>query len=247
MVRSNFKKRRYFAAFFITLGIFLIGLLLGFVLESKRVDYITEKNKEQSLDLESLQLQYQFLESMTGSRDCDAYMRTFDTYLKDLEDTRIRLERYKDNADVNEEDFRRLWRKYILAQLRYYRISKEANEVCDVDKVTVLYFFSDKKECPNCEEQAFVLNYFKKLLKEDILVFSIDANFEREPLVKMLKERYEVDDYPTLVIGDKVKEGLTDKDEILSIICDKFSESPEVCDGVKPINDTKEKEEVKGE
>ncbi|MFH1071938.1 MAG: hypothetical protein V1743_00750 [Nanoarchaeota archaeon] len=218
-----YKKRRYVAAFFITLLIFILGNLVGIVIESKRVNVIEQKSQLQRLDYESLQVQYLYMNQLIQERDCDAMSKAFESNVRSLEDARLKLETYEQDSLLYKQDFEVLRRNYVLAQIRYFLLAKQTKELCKKDIVSVLYFFSSKEECPDCEEQAFVLTYFKKLLKDNILIFSFDGRMEDEPMILLLKERYNVTSYPTIVVEGVRYEGLFNKNKLQKELCKQYT------------------------
>ncbi len=228
MVRE-FNKKRYFIAALLTLSIFLLGLMLGLVIEGKRVQYIQSMNRIEKLDYSSLQLQYAYIDQLSQEKNCDAVSKTFENSIKNLITTSERLEEYEKSANINKEDFAILKREYILAQLNYWLLAKRTKKICNRDLVSILYFYSTKKECPQCEEQAFVLTYLKQQFKENLLIFALDSKYVGEPMIEMLKDQYGISKYPTLIIEDTALEGFTSKDEILKIICPLYEGDIDYC------------------
>ncbi|MBA3064388.1 hypothetical protein FP803_03035, partial [Candidatus Woesearchaeota archaeon] len=64
MVRE-LNKKRYFIAALLTLFVFVLGLMLGLVIEGKRVQYIESMNRIEKLDYSSLQLQYAYIDQLS--------------------------------------------------------------------------------------------------------------------------------------------------------------------------------------
>lgn len=222
-------KERYIAAGAITLGVFILGLLLGLLIEGKRVSYIESMSRKQNLDFSSLQLQYAFIDQLSQEKNCLAVQKTFEQNINNLESTRIRLENFDTDAKINKDDFDLLKNEYLLAQIRYWLLAKRTRDLCDADIVNILYFFSDQKECPDCEKQAFVLTYLKKKFKDRLLIFSFDSKFEAEPMVPLLKNTYNVGRYPTVVVEDTPYAGFRDKDSLLREICGIYKQKPKEC------------------
>lgn len=222
-------KEIYIAAALITLGVFLLGLLLGLVIEGKRTTYIESVSKKQNLEYSSLQVQYAFIDQLSQEKNCDAVAKTFEENIKNLESTRLRLESFDTDAKINKNEFDLLKRDYILAQLRYWLLAKTTKDLCGSEIVSILYFFSDNKECPDCDEQAFVLTYLKKLFKEKLLIFSFDSKFEKEPMINLLKKSYNITTYPNLIIEGKKQSGFNDKESILKTICKYYNQTTEAC------------------
>lgn len=232
----GFKKEKYVFAALLTLGIFLLGVLLGLVIEGKRIIFIQNSAKEQKLDFASLQLQYAYVNQLSQEQNCPALIKTFEKNIESLESARLRLEEYNQNAKISKDDFKLLQREYILSQLSYWLFAKQTRDVCNVDQASILYFYSTKKECPDCEEQAFVLTYLKKRFNEKLLIFALNGRYTEEPMIEMLKTRYDIQVYPTLVIEDKKFEGFTSKDDILREICRYYThEKEEDCAPFYPL------------
>ena len=229
MVKRKVSKEKYITAALITGGIFILGLFLGLVIEGKRVSYINEVSREQNLEFSSLQLQYAYIDQLSQENNCQAVSKTFEKNIESLEDTRLRLENFDQDATLNKQDFDLLKREYILAQIRYWLLAERTKDLCGNDAVSILYFFSDEQECQECDNQAFILTFLKKQFREKLLVFSFDSKFSQEPLINILKSTYSIDKYPTLIIEGKKYEGITGKDDILREICRHYRQKTEEC------------------
>lgn len=234
----KYDKRRYLLAFFITTLIFVFGLMLGLVIEGARTSYIEEFNKKQALDYTSLQLQYQFIDQLGQEKNCEAISKTFDHTVESLENTRQRLENYNQDATINKEDFDALKREYSLAQLRYWLLAKQTKVLCDMELSTILYFYSTKEKCPECEQQAFILTYLKKRFKDRLLNFAFDGEYDKEPMIKILKDTYKITQFPTIVVNDKRFDGLTQTETILAEICKNYNQTLPDCAPYNSKNNT---------
>lgn len=225
----NLSRDKYIIAGIATLGIFLLGLFLGLAIEGKRVNYIESVTRQQNLDFSSLQLQYAFIDQLSQEKNCLAVQETFEQNINNLESTRVRLENFDRDAKLNRNEFDILKNEYILAEIRYWLLAERTKKLCGSEIVSILYFFSDEKECPDCEKQAFILTYLKKIFKDKLLIFSFDSKFESEPMIILLKKTYDTTKYPTLVIEGKPKSGFQDKDAILKEICSYYKENTQDC------------------
>jgi len=224
MVRS-INGKRYVLAAFITAMIFILGLMLGLVIEGKRVQFVEQQSQTQKLDLSSLQLQYAYLIQLGEEKNCNALTQAFDASVENLETTRIRLENYDQKSTLNKEEFQNLKREYTQAQLQYWLFAKRVRGMCGVELATIVYFFGTEEQCPNCEQQAFVLTYLKKRFGRSLLNFALDGNYDNvEPVIATLKSIYGIEKYPALIIENKTFYAFTSKDEILNEICKYYSE-----------------------
>lgn len=218
----SYDKRRYIFALIITVAIFSLGFFFGFILDIKRADYFKSLNEEQKLNIRSIQLQYEIISSVADKKNCEAFKYVFNNAVNELERNRERLEIYDQQSKINKEEFVVLRREYVISQINFWHISKKYKETCPeyTDFLTVVYFFSDKEKCPDCEEQSSVLNYYKNTLKEKIFIFAIDENFEsHESLIGLLKKSYSINEYPSLIIEDEKFTGFVDSNTFKKIVC----------------------------
>lgn len=231
MVKSrDYNKTRYVVAGVITFVIFILGVLLGLVVENLRVDYITQREYRQRIDYESLQLQYMYMSRLKDAKDCTGLSETLGLYSKNLESIRLRIEEYEKDSLIKRSDFSRLKREYTIAQLRYWLLHEEIDSICELDSTTIIYFYTDEEICPDCSSQAFILTYLKKMFGSKLLNFAIDEGFEQEPMINVLKSNYNITEYPSLIVNNKLYSGLTSRDDLLKIICDKLNEKIGDCE-----------------
>ncbi|MFH1511334.1 MAG: hypothetical protein ABIF10_06590 [Candidatus Woesearchaeota archaeon] len=229
MVRAKLRKTRYLVALLLTLCFFTIGILLGNAISNERIRYVQDQSLIQRLNYESLQTQYMYVGLFEEQKSCPAVEETFKSNIETLEKTRLRLEEYIKNEKFSEATFSLLKREYTIAQLRYWLLAKSTKETCDRDLATILYFYSTEDECPNCHSQEMVLTYLKKKFQDRLLIFSLDANYQEEPMINILKNVYQVKRYPTIVIDEKVYSGLTTREQVLRAICSLYNEPHEEC------------------
>ncbi|MFC2154570.1 hypothetical protein ACFLRC_03700 [Candidatus Altiarchaeota archaeon] len=220
-------KNIFLVAGFITTIIFVLGLLLGMVIEGYRISYIEGKDREQRINFESLQLQYQYLNTLGEKEGCAAFSATMNDYIKSNDRIRIRLENYVDKDLTHSDEFNMLKREYAISQLNYWILARRTKDFCDSDFVTVLFFH--KKDCPSCENQGFVLDYFKKMFEDRILIFALDAEFSDEPMVPILLNTYGIRETPTVILENTTFNGFASKDDLLSEICSHYKEKPPEC------------------
>lgn len=223
-------KRIYLTAAIITLLIFVLGMLLGMVIEGKRISYIEATSREQKINFESLQLQYLYLSYLSTSErtgSCPAFLTTLDRYIKDMEGIRDRLENYIKAGKIYSGEFKSLKREYIVSQLNYWILAKKTKELCETDFVTVLYFHS--KDCVSCDDQGYILDYLKRMFDNKLLIFALDTDFDEEPIIPILRNTYNITTTPTIIIENEKFVGFTSKDELLKNICSVYKKKPEIC------------------
>jgi len=225
MVKRRISKEKYVLAACITLFIFTFGVILGFYLDEWRLGSIELANKEQEVNYASLQFQYLFLTALEDENAaCPVIHTALDEAVQQLSRSLDEYQSYKKDTTINEKEYRIVGRKYLIDNLRYWFLAKKSKQTCDINLVNVLYFYSDKY-CSNCPDQGTILTYFKKLYGEKLLVFPIDVDLEdEESLITIIKTRYNITSYPSLVIFDQKYEGLFSKEILGQLICDSFND-----------------------
>ncbi|MBI2144059.1 hypothetical protein HYU17_02815 [Candidatus Woesearchaeota archaeon] len=221
------KKSRYILAGILTAMIFVVGLMVGLVIEGKRVQFIDGYSKELKLDIGSLQLQYAFIDQLAQAGNCGAFTKSFDKNLEKLEATRLKLVSYQADATVNRHEFNLLRRNYILSQVEYWLLSIKAKRLCGTDVVNVLYFFS--KDCSRCDDQSFVLTFLKQKFRDRLFVFGFDASFEDEPLLSLMTATYNVTAYPTVIIEGSSYADFMSKENLTETLCGLYVDKPGEC------------------
>ena len=207
--------------------IFVLGLLIGMVVEGKRVQLIQDASQESKVDIGSLQLQYAFIDQLSQLGNCAAFEKAFDKSLESLETARIKLANYQSGATVNNREFELLQRNYIISQVEYMLLSSKAKTLCQTDVVNVLYFFS--KDCQSCDDQSFLLTFLKQKLRQRLFIFGFDTSFEKEPLLNLLVSTYNVTSYPTTIIENNKYVGFMSEENLTNTVCGFYDSKPTDC------------------
>ncbi len=228
MVRTQINKKRHLIALIFTLVAFLIGILLGNLITKERTELAEEISQQQRLEAESIQLQYLYITSLLQSQNCPAIFKALEENLNTLEKARVRLENFI--LQNKEEQYFLIKRDYTLAEIRYWLLLKQTEDVCPHDAATLLYFYSDEENCKDCPLQGLILTTIKEKLDNRILIFSIDTqNLQEESMVSILKESFNITTLPTVIVNDDKVEGFSKIEEMYSIVCSQYTEIPEEC------------------
>ncbi|RLE43330.1 hypothetical protein DRJ48_01235 [Candidatus Woesearchaeota archaeon] len=223
MVKRESYKHMYIIAGIITALIFSLGLLLGLVLDYERLQYANRVTKQQEVNFKSLQLNSVLLDEFKSKKElCSILQVSLQQVLTDLGYSLERIEEYEKESDINKEEYELILRNYLLDNIRYWLIARRGMDMCNMDMVTILYFFSEET-CDICPTQGTLLTYYKKKYGNDLLVFPINVDLRKEEkVVPVLMGIFEIDTYPTLVINDKKYEGLVNREELGKLICASF-------------------------
>ena len=66
-------------------------------------------------------------------------------------------------------------------------------------------------------------------MEDKLLVFPIDMDFTKEPILSVLGTQYNVTQFPTLVIEDTTYVGFHDKAALILKICPLYKEKTGIC------------------
>lgn len=209
---------KYIMAGIITFLVLSLGITLGVMLEGYRYSQVEEVNRKQDVDYLSLQLQYIYLTSFSNHNNCGILSATLKQAVKDLSESLSKVVGYEEEQKSMDGRKMLTLRRYALDNLRYYLLARQGKESCDLEIVTVLYFYSI--ECPSCPTQGTILSYFKQIFGEKLLVFPINLDLrDEEPMIEIAMQQFNVTKYPTLVIDEHKYEGVVRKEQLQEIFC----------------------------
>lgn len=219
--------RKHVLALVITCLLFVIGLLIGLKVSDSRLELLQGLAEQQKADFESLQLQYAYLTASNGS--CLVFRRALDQSVNNLETARIKLENYIQTSPET-TGFLVEKRTYMLAEIRYWLLAREAEKSCGKDSVNVLFFYENDDMCGQCSTQGYVLTSLKNIFKEKLLIFSLDGS-SGEPMVQIIKGAYNITTTPSVVVDNEVVGGFVIEDDLTDLICLHFPVPPSSCFG----------------
>lgn len=222
-MRKQISFLRYFAILFLTVLIFVTGILIGGDVEELRVKELYSQLQQQDLNYQIILAESNYLDYLisSGSMDnesCQQVESLYYTSVAHLEDSRIKLENYINTAKVKEDEYQILKDHYANLQVSYWIIAEKIKSSCQNTSMnTVLYFYGNKKDCPACEDQGVHLTYVKAKLKDDVMMFSFDS--KKEGVVALMSSKYDVKyrELPVIVVNDEIY-GFSDNDELFSYL-----------------------------
>jgi hypothetical protein len=198
---------KYIVAFLITAVIFGTAVLTSNYLSQKKLDSVKVMADRVALDILSNETQYALLEETPCSN--------FGTNLFSQEIGTLgeKLAFAENNADFDSNDLAALKHSYFLWEIKDYLLSKQIATKCAIKSFSILYFYSDKESCPDCEKMGMVLTDLRNKYPS-LRVYSFDYNFD-VGAIKTLISLYKVkDELPALVVNGKVRYGFATLSEL---------------------------------
>jgi len=207
--KFNFKKHLFI--FFATLFVFASGFFLNNFLVEKRIKELTHLQQDLRIDILSLETQFSIL-TQAPCENLNESTLTHELY---------RISQYL-NAVGNtlgrdNPDFLRLKRYYSILEIKHWLLLKKASRDCNFKIVSIIYFYGDKKNCPKCEDQGYILTYLRK--KYPFLrIYSFDYNLKLSAL-EALKSIYSLKEkLPIIIVNDQVYYGFKNREELEKLL-----------------------------
>lgn len=224
VVDRKVSKSKYIMSFVFTVLIFSLGLTLGIIIDNARLNSINLASKEQEVNYKSIQFQYTYLNFLKEEKDsCLVIHGTLDNAISDLGKSLDKFIQYNKNTQINSREYHLDGRSYLLDNLKYWLLANEAKKKCDLDVVSILYFFSE--DCSSCPDQGVILTYFKKKFGDKLLVFPLNIGLESdEGILRIVKNQFNITTIPAVVVENKKYEGVINKDILGGVICSHFKD-----------------------
>jgi hypothetical protein len=220
VMRKQLDKRILITALIITTMIFVSGVIVGINLNQQKVDIIYSSLIDVNRELENFQIETLFFKTFGENATCPLLNSRLSYINKQTNDLGNKLELYRGNTKEKDDTYIKLRSEYTRITITYWLLAKEMRESChNTDYITTVYFFSEN--CADCDSQSFILTYYKEILGDKLLNFAIDTTYP-EPSLEVLKNYYNINEYPTLVIEDNKYVGLVDKEKMRLIFCSHF-------------------------
>ncbi len=211
VIQREISKRRYIAAFFITLGIFILGILLGVITTNLKTETIKQLQYDFGTQLLSLQVQQDLLkEDLCSSEESDSLN-------EQLINIAERLTSMEGALGKNDERVLSLKEYYSLIEIKHYLFLKDIAKSCNKKYNLIIYFYSNNEdECPDCETQGYVLSYLRTKY-DNVKIYSFDANLDNAAIKTLVKQN-NMTQVPTVILNDQKYEGFIQREKLESAI-----------------------------
>ncbi len=192
----------------------LIALFITIVLAGTvtyAVDYLNRariadlSNMADQLSIDTISIDTQF--SLLAETPCDSAASST-TLTSELSDLGTRLAYTEAQLGTDNAQVVRLKEQYSLLEIRDYLLTKQLAQACGTKPVTVLYFYSNAGDCPDCDRAGYALSYLHHTYPA-LRVYSFDYNLDLGAL-QTLSAIYKIHgELPAFVIDGKTSYGFT--------------------------------------
>ena len=205
--------KKYIFTFIITAAIFTTAFFTSTFLSDKRIENVKSIQDNIAIDILSSETQFSLLGEVPCSNVNDSMLSPELSALSD------KLARTESERGLDDADVIYLKKYYSLLEIKDYILSKKLATQCGVAKkpVFIIYFYSNKGDCEDCEKEGFVLTRLKEIYP-DLRVYSFDYNLDLAALDSM-KTIYRIkSSLPSLVIEDRTYNGFKSVEELEKLL-----------------------------
>ncbi len=212
------KRRRnliFVEALVLTIFIYLFAVIINGYFDDSREETLNKVFYSSELKMETYYALNDFL--FLNNMSCETGKNLLFDREESLKSVGTDLTNYgKLFLDINLNKSLIKERKYYLDELELFSLANEYNELCDDKIFIVLYFFNGFST--SLDKQSLILDQFSLNNENKSMIFSFDINYEREALVNIIKNKYNVNFVPFIIIGNKTtREFEHDKDLVVDI------------------------------
>lgn len=206
------KWQTYITAFVITALIFGTALATSSYFENRRLSDIRSTQDSISVDILSLETQFDLLEEHSCTDIGENSVLSYD-----LAPLGERLSYMENQSSVSQKDIAQLKSYYSLLEIKDLLLMKKVSSKCNLEPIFVLYFYSNAGDCKDCKEQGFVLTTLARQYPQ-LRIYSFDYNLDLSALRTLISINQIGPDLPALIVNDHVYSGFQSIDDIREIL-----------------------------
>lgn len=204
-----FDSKKYIVAFGITAAIFVTAIVVSNILGAKKLDDVRAIENRVALDILSSETQFALLEETSCTDIGPGFLS------QELGPLGQKLSFAENQPELSGDDLEYLKRSYFLLEIKDYLLMKRLTARCGIRPTFILYFYSTKDKCEDCEKTGYVLTALREKYP-DLRVYSFDYHFD-VGAIKTLRSIYKVkDELPALIINNKPYYGFKTVEELES-------------------------------
>lgn len=175
-----FKKINFLYAGIFVVVIFLLGILLGYVLDSLRVRSIEKDLKTTNAQIEELTAISEVL-SKTNNKDCNTSYYLISKMAENTENIANTLNDIENKGMTMSSDYQILKQRYFSYEIRYWLLTEDHRN-CE-NLTTILFFYGNNE---NSTKEGYVLTSLRNEVQNRVFIFSFDFE-SNETSVGILK------------------------------------------------------------
>lgn len=203
--------KKYAYAFGITAVIFITAILASNYFSQKKMNEIKNIESRIAVDILASETQFSLLSELSCKEISSGLLS------KELATLGDKLSYTEQNRGSDDAEVLNLKKYYSLLQIKDFILMQKIKDRCGSSQtnggLSVMYFYSNKGDCPDCEREGFVLTKLREDYPE-LRVYSFDYNLDLSALQTLVSIYNIKKDLPAVLINDKIYYGFKSIDDI---------------------------------
>ncbi|MBD3312293.1 hypothetical protein GF352_02435 [archaeon] len=211
-------RQDHLIVFIITTLVFIVGIFSGITISKNKMTTIDSKITDFEENMNSIELGVLISDALKNETlSCKYLQGKLNETQSLLSELGEQVVQYESQSKIGDEAYKEVKKRYNAVRTQYWLMLEKLKNQCSNNYTTILYFYRTETPCPACRDQGVILTHLTTN-NPDIYVVSVDAD-EDLLLIQMIKEAYNVNSTPTIVIdASTIRTGLVSREELLSLI-----------------------------
>ncbi|QGA80111.1 thioredoxin domain-containing protein [Candidatus Nanohalobium constans] len=212
MVKRNFDWE------YVVIGLLTTVILIGTIflagkqLSDHKVGALEQEIQEIEVDQRSQLLSYQL--STESNPSCNAMKKWVNGTVKESQELRKDVAQYENSRKIKNSKYSVLKKRYMNLLVQNLLQVKRLEENCQQNYTEVVYFYSN--DCQTCKDQGAVLSQTARN-SNNTVIYPLDTSLNMDT-INYLETKYGVEEYPALVIDEKLYTGFRGRNDLNQII-----------------------------
>ncbi|OIO46291.1 hypothetical protein COX24_02615 [bacterium (Candidatus Gribaldobacteria) CG23_combo_of_CG06-09_8_20_14_all_37_87_8] len=214
--------QKYLLVLFFTGLIFTLGFFFANLISKKNLESLDSLQQNLRVDILSLETQF----SILNQTPCENLNES--TLTQELYDIAQTLTSVGNNVGKDNPYYLQLKKYYSILEIKHWLLLQRAKKECGLPLTFIIYFYADKKTCPDCDNQGYILTHLRRKYP-DLRVYSFDFNLDLSAL-DALKSIYLIqpnETLPLMIINKEALSGFQSKDKLENILSKYIETTPD--------------------
>jgi hypothetical protein len=199
----------------ITAVIFITAILASNYFNQKKITEIKDIESQISIDISASETQFSLLSELSCREITSGFLS------KELAALGDKLSYTEENRGSDDSEVLSLKKYYSLLQIKDFLLMQKIKDRCGSNSTnsgpSIMYFYSNKGDCDDCQKEGFVLTKLREDYPE-LRVYSFDYNLDLSALQTLISIYNIEKNLPVLLINGEAYSGFRSVDEIKNIL-----------------------------
>lgn len=207
--------KKYTYTFLITAFIFITAIIASNYFNQKKITEIKDIEGQISIDISASETQFSLLSELP-CRDITSNLLS-----KELATLGDKLSYTEDSRGTDDPEVISLKKYYSLLQIKDFLLIQKIKEQCGSNTknsgLFIMYFYSNKGDCPDCQKEGFVLTKLREDYP-DLRIYSFDYNLDLSALQTLISIYGIEKNLPVILVNEVPYYGFRSEDDIKNIM-----------------------------